>query len=138
MSNEIDKKDGITKLCSQAIDIIFISNPRRTSFGVLLGIVLKGGTDIAMQVLDKQFDTTYIFWISLGILLFHIPDSFLHHRIDEKLETEMYYLLEAQKHGEFTATEKRAQWRDFIRLIHKFEFDNQEDAENKDTDIASV
>ena len=31
----------------------------------------------------------------------------------------MHYLLEAQKHGGFSEDEKRSQWRQFIKLIHK-------------------
>ena len=31
----------------------------------------------------------------------------------------MYYIREAQKYGNFSETEKRAQWRHFIELVHE-------------------
>lgn len=143
MSNGIDIADRITKLCSKALDIIFISSPKRTSFGVLLGVIFKGGTDIILQLIDKPISTTYFFWISIGVLLLHIPDFCLKHRVDEELETMMHYLLEAQKHGEFTQTEIRTQWRQFIKLIHErtvasIETGKKEKTEDKSTDTAPV
>lgn len=126
MSNGIDQKDKISKILSRSIDIIFISSPKRTSFGILLGVVCKGGTDIICQIINKSLDTTYIFWICAGILVLHVPDFFLKHRIDEKLETEMHYLLEVQKYGNLTQTEMRSQWRQFIKLIHERAIANDE------------
>lgn len=119
MSIGINEKDELTKLFSKAIDIIFINSPQRTSFGILLGIVCKEGTDIIFQLKGISLDIKYTLFICAGILLFHIPDFFFKHRIDEDLETQMHYLLEAQKHGRFSANEKRSQWRQFIKLIHK-------------------
>lgn len=141
VSSGIDKKDQMTKLCTKAIDIIFISSPQRTSYGILLGVALKGGSDIILQLVGKSLDIYYAFCICLGILLFHLPNLFLRHRVDENLETAMHYLIEAQKYGDFSATEKRAQWREFIRLIHeKVIADNESDkqTENESVDSAHV
>lgn len=55
----IDEKDKLTKLFSKAIDIIFINSPQRTSFGILLGIVCKGGTDIIFQLNKISLDIKY-------------------------------------------------------------------------------
>lgn len=133
----INEKDQITKLFSKAIDILFINNPQRTSFGILLGIVCKGGTDIALQIIGTSLNITYLLCISAGILILHIPDIFSKHRIDEELETQMHYLRKAQKYGDFAPAEKRSQWRQFIKLIHK-KADKDAKVEDSSIDVAQV
>lgn len=121
----LDTKDKLTYIFSRAIDLLFLSNPQKTSLGVLLGVIIKGGIDIFCQVYDQIYNQqlvlniSYSFCIVCGIFLLFIPHLFSKHRIDEDLESLMQYLRKAQKYGNFTETEKRAQWRDFVQLVFK-------------------
>lgn len=118
-----DTKDKLTYIFSRAIDLLFFSNPQRTSLGVLLGVIVKGGIEIFCQVYEQIYkqqivlNISYPFCIGCGIFLLFIPHLFSKHRIDEDLETLLQYLRKAQKYGNFTEAEKRTQWRDFVQLV---------------------
>ena len=117
--NNIDTQDKFTQHLSKAIDTLFISNSKKTSLGLLLGVVIKGIIYIILQFLESTLDVPYVFCICIGILLLHSPSVFSKHNIDVDLETQMHYLRKAQKYGNFSETEKRAQWRHFIELVHE-------------------
>lgn len=119
MLNNFDITDKLTYYSSRSIDILFVGNPQKTSLGFLLGIVFKGGTDILFQFTGITFNLPYLFCICFGIILLHFPSIFSKHKIDEELETQMYYLRQAQKHGNFSEAEKRRQWRQFVELVFK-------------------
>lgn len=130
MLNNFDTTDKLTYYFSRSIDTLFAGNPQKTSLGIFLGIVCKGGTDILFQFIGITFNFSYLFCISLGIILLHLPSIFSKHKIDEELETMMYYLRQAQKHGNFSESEKRLQWRQFVELVFKKTAENLEAAKS--------
>jgi len=111
-------KDAISKVLSRVLDILFVTNPKNTSLGVLFGIVIKQATDLIFYAFAITVRLSYVLCIAAGAFGFNIPSLFRDHRIDESLETAMHYITIGQKKGNFTAEEKRKQWRDFVILVN--------------------
>lgn len=112
-------KDAISKFFCRAMDILFVSNPKNTSLGVLFGVIVKQVSDLIFNALNIIIRLSYILCISLGVFSFNIPSLFRKHKVDESLEAAMYYISKAQNNGKFSAKEKREQWRDFVNLVNE-------------------
>ena len=117
MRNKLDSFDAVTKIITKAIDFIFVSNPRKTSLGILFGIIVYGILEVIFTITKLGFSVPLYLCIAGGMFVFNINNIFSKHRIDEDLETQMYYLKEAQKNGNFTPTEKRHQWREYVQIV---------------------
>lgn len=118
--NKLDKVDKATSFMERALDMLFIRNPSKTGLGVLLGVVLHTISENAIRIFKITVTLPIYFWIAVGILSLNIRNIvFAKHTIDEELEIRMHYIKEAQKNGNFTKSEKRQQWRNFIALVNK-------------------
>lgn len=117
--NKLDKADKTTSLVERALDMLLIRNPTKTGLGILIGVVLHTVSDNLIRVTKIAVTLPIYFWIALSILALNFHNLFTHHAIDEELETQMHYIEEVQKKGNFTEREKRQQWRDYVSLVYK-------------------
>ena len=117
--NKLDKVDEATSLAERALDMLLIRNPTKTGLGVLLGVVLYTVSENAIRILKITVTLPIYFWVALSILALNFRNLFTHHAIDEELETKMHYIKEAQKNGNFTKSDQRQQWRNFIALVNQ-------------------
>jgi hypothetical protein len=71
--------DTLTSFVTRAADVLFVQNPRGTSFGVFVGIVLHGATRLfapALQGLRNWIAlerVSVLFWVGAGIVAFNLP-----------------------------------------------------------------
>lgn len=101
----------------------FAYSPRRTPLdvvlGVLFGVVLHTVSENVMRFTELDLALPFYFWIAFGILALNFRNPFAKRAIDKELETQMRYIKKAQKNGNFTESEKRQQWRNFIALVNQ-------------------
>lgn len=140
MLSNLDLYDKVTQIFSRAVDILFINNPQKTSLGVLFGIIIKGTIDIIFQITQYSLNISYVFCICSGIFILHFPSIFSKHRVNEEIETQMHYLRELQKNGNFSDAEERAQWRRLVELVYQktsieLENTNQKNSEDSKNTI---
>ena len=117
--NKLDKVDEATSLAEKALDMLLIRNPTKTGLGVLLGVVLHTVSENVIRFAKFSVTLPIYFWVALSILALNFRNLFTHHAIDEELETKMHYIKEAQKNGNFTKSDQRQQWRNFIALVNQ-------------------
>ena len=117
--DKLDMMDKITNLAGKAFNMLFIRNPTKTSLGVLLGVILHTIFDNIIRLAKVALTFSIYFWIALSVFALHFRSLFTPHAIDEELETQMHYIEEVQKKGNFTEREKRQQWRNYISTIYK-------------------
>ncbi|NSB12148.1 hypothetical protein [Clostridium beijerinckii] len=114
-----DNGDVLTKLISKSTNFLLINNPKATSMGVLFGVFLCNLGKSVLKYLEINFELSYWICMPLTIVLFNIPNLFRKHDINPEIETMMNYVKKAQKEGNFTASEKRQQWRNVVETINK-------------------
>ena len=117
--NKLDKVDEATSLAEKALDMLLIRNPTKTGLGVLLGVVLHTVSENVIRFAKFSVTLPIYFWVALSILALNFRNLFTNHAIDEELETKMHYIKEAQKNGNFTKSDQRQQWRNFIALVNQ-------------------
>src|SRR5437763_1479235 len=77
--------DGLTANFKRAADVLFILNPRGTSIGVMLGILLHGVALVFSPVFQRHRDVLDVaqvsvyHWIAGGIVVLNLP-TFLRRR----------------------------------------------------------
>lgn len=118
--NRLDKVDKATSLAEEALTMLTGRNSTKTGLGVLIGVVFYTISDNVIRVTKAVITLPIYFWIALGILSLNFRNLFFAQRtIDEELEVKMHYIEEAQKRGNFTKSEQRQQWRNFIALVNQ-------------------
>lgn len=141
MPSNFDIKDQISSAISQALNWIFIKYPQRTGLGVVLGVVLKEGINIALQYEKVNIELSMLLCVCAGILIMHIPTIFSKPIKNDEIEAAIYYFKKVQKAGNFSESEKRQQWQTLIELIYKKVSDQpegQEDTEDSESDTVTA
>ncbi|MCC0091185.1 hypothetical protein [Aeromonas veronii] len=95
------KTEQMTVLVRKAINILFVSNPRGTSLGVLSGIVIDGFISLFNPFLKTiaVINISLIkLWhlIGLGVFLFNIMPFLNRHKVDPSIDEAISYI-ETQK-----------------------------------------
>ncbi|MFM5740416.1 hypothetical protein ACET6T_17020 [Aeromonas veronii] len=95
------KTEQMTVLVRKAINILFVSNPRGTSLGVLSGIVIDGFISLFNPILKTiaVINISLIkLWhlIGLGVFLFNIMPFLNRHKVDPSIDEAISYI-ETQK-----------------------------------------
>jgi hypothetical protein len=112
MSPNIITKDMLSGFVKRATDILFVMNPKGTSVGVVLGIVLNGLTTLFKPSLEKQQVVDFskvntIYFIFFGIFVFNLPGAFRRNELDPKIETALKAIRDGRKKGELTQVQAR-------------------------------
>ena len=118
MSDKLDFAARVTAAMSKAIDALFVGNPIKTAFGVLIGLLFKGLVDFAFEILNFEHQLPYLVSVPGGVLLMHKANVTKKYNYDEGVETAIHYLEELQAKGNFTEAEKRRQWRRLVEQVY--------------------
>lgn len=91
-----------TELARKSINILFVSNPRGTSIGVLVGVLLEGVLGLFSPVL-KSIEAINLgaikMWhlIGLGVISMNLPDYLRRNDIDPSILNAIKYIEDQKK-----------------------------------------
>lgn len=102
MNNSLD---SITKLINQCINLVFLSNPFRTSMGIILGVTIKEFTPIFSELTTNTFNLdiskiSVLGWMTLCVFIFNF--KFLiqkNSKISPEAERTFNLIQEARRAG---------------------------------------
>jgi hypothetical protein len=102
MSNE-----DITELFRKSINILFVSNPRGTSIGVLLGVVLDGVLGVFSPLLKSVEALSFSaikMWhlIGFGVISMNAPGYLRRNEVDPSILKAIKYIEDQKKNGRIT------------------------------------
>lgn len=124
----MDKFDTLSKTLSNALNFLFLHNPKYTSFGIVFGVFLYGIRGFFVLNIPSIDKIEWYAFIALGVMLFNIPNISKKYNMNPSIETHIAYLQKIQKEGNFSEKEKRQQWRDLITTltnnVHQNDSDN--------------
>lgn len=98
----------ITRLISRAINVLFLSHPQRTSFGILLGVTINGAIKAFRVYLERSTDINYDAFdlttcICFSLVIIHIKTIINYIRngsqLNEELEKIFYMIYLLKKEG---------------------------------------
>lgn len=98
---------------------LFVDSLKKSSLGILLGVVGYTVYENVMRFTDIELALPIYFWIAAGVLALNLLNLLFTPRIERELKIQMRYIKEAQKNGNFTPSEQRQQWRNFIALVNQ-------------------
>lgn len=98
---------------------LFVDSLKKSSLGILLGIVGYTVYENVVRFMDIELALPIYFWIAAGVLALNLLNLLFTPRIERELKIQMRYIKEAQKNGDFTPSEQRQQWRNFIALVNQ-------------------
>ncbi|CAK2367960.1 hypothetical protein [Vibrio sp. 10N.222.55.B11] len=117
--------EQVTVLVRKAINILFVSNPRGTSLGVLSGIVLDGLIGLFNPFL-KSVSIINIglikFWhlIGLGVFLFNILPFLNRHKVEPSINEAISYIEKQKQLGSIDEWQAKQMYRN----LHSKVLDN--------------
>ncbi len=95
--------DQITELARKSINILFISNPRGTSIGILIGVVLDGLNGFISPALNTAWTSasSIELWhfIGLGIVSMNLPSYLRRKEIDSSIINAISFIEEQKAKG---------------------------------------
>jgi hypothetical protein len=103
-SNSVKKlADIFTSLLKRAVDMLFVLNPKGTSVGAFLGIVLDGVLAFFSPALKRlsSYDITAVrtyHLIAAGVLLLNIPILFRRRELPQEVENALEAIRRAKPH----------------------------------------
>lgn len=65
--------DHVSLVVARAIDVLFVQNPRGTSFGAVCGVAAKGIIQVLGGIAEKYAELSIFYFIAAGIALANIP-----------------------------------------------------------------
>lgn len=114
-------QDKATELARRAINILFVSNPKGTSIGVLVGVILHGIIGVlspALKTIEWLNMGALQLWhlICLGVATMNIPPYLKRHEIDPSIQSAFEYIKLQQDNGNISEWQARQM---YINLSHK-------------------
>ncbi|EQA7395492.1 hypothetical protein ACYEVY_003481 [Vibrio cholerae] len=116
------KSEQMTVLVRKAINILFVSNPRGTSLGVLSGIVLDGFISLFNPFL-KSITVINIglikLWhlIGLGVFLFNIRPFLNRNKVDPSIDEAISYIETQRKLGRIDEWQAKQMYRNLHNKV---------------------
>ncbi|MCD6724107.1 hypothetical protein LT012_11645 [Vibrio cholerae] len=116
------KSEQMTVLVRKAINILFVSNPRGTSLGVLSGIVLDGFISLFNPFL-KSITVINIglikLWhlIGLGVFLFNIRPFINRNKVDPSIDEAISYIETQRKLGRIDEWQAKQMYRNLHNKV---------------------
>ena len=116
--------DKITAFLYKAIDILLIRNPEKTSYGIVLGIVLIGVRELMTnlttgKVMNAIQSINLLSTFCFGILLVRIDVIFKRQPVDKATMIKLNTIKAIINEGNFSETEKRKLFREFIQRVYE-------------------
>lgn len=96
--------DELSELARKAINILFVSNARGTSIGILIGVVLDGLIGLFSPIL-KAIEWLSIssikIWhlIGLGVVCMNLPSYLMRKKIDPSIENAITFIEDEKAKG---------------------------------------
>jgi hypothetical protein len=96
------KQDELTEFFRKSINILFVSNPRGTSIGVLIGVVLDGVIGLVSPLLKTieaiNFSAIKIWHlIGVGVVSTNLPSYIRRKEVDQSILNAIEYIEEQKK-----------------------------------------
>lgn len=104
--------DEITEVFRKAINILFVSNPRGTSIGVLIGVILDGLLGLfspALKAIEILNIGVVKMWhlVGLGVASMNLPSYLRRNEIDPSISSAVKYIEDQKKNGRITEWQAR-------------------------------
>jgi hypothetical protein len=96
------KNEELTEFLRKSINILFVSNPRGTSIGVLTGVVLDGLLGLlspALKAIEALNFSAIKMWhlVGLGVISTNLPSYLRRKEIDQSILNAIKYIEEQKK-----------------------------------------
>ena len=97
-------QESVTEFIRRSINILFVSNPRGTSLGVLIGVVLDALLGLASPILKAVEALNFgaiKMWhlIALGVVSMNLPSYLRRKEVDQSIVKAIEYIEEQKKNG---------------------------------------
>ena len=112
-------KDKVTEYIGKSLNILFISNPKRTSMGILLGVFIDTVRNLftpllkTIKYMDVQAVSTFNLMIS-GVFLVNLPLIFKLEKFPPEVERTLMLIKVAKKDGSISQIERRQMYRNLF------------------------
>ncbi|MCR8923795.1 hypothetical protein NO559_13520 [Dasania sp. GY-MA-18] len=95
-------EEGITEFFRKSINILFVSSPRGTSIGVLIGVILDGLLGLAYPLVKSieflNFSAIKMWHlIGLGVVSIHLPSYLRRKEVDQSILNAIKYIEDQKK-----------------------------------------
>jgi hypothetical protein len=119
---KIDRIDWLTSIASRVLDILLMKYPTRTG----LGLVLGGFFSFAVQLFAPALRSIKFMdfagspwwgWLSLGVIVMHVPTAVSAFRQKPIGNDAIDQAMELIERGNFSAAEKRRQYRQLVEKV---------------------
>jgi hypothetical protein len=96
--------DFLTRLSKQVLDILLLSNPFRTSMGLLFGVILWGFmpafSPVIKEVTRLDFSSVHpVAWVCFGVFTINLKALLFKRKIPRRAEETLALIEEARKAG---------------------------------------
>ncbi|MCO7519197.1 MULTISPECIES: hypothetical protein [unclassified Pseudomonas] len=114
-------QDNTTEFIRRALNILFVSNPKGTSLGILVGVVLHGIFGIFSPIL-KTFEllnfSSLKLWhfIGLGVTATNIAPYLKRHEVDPTIQSALEYIKQQLAEGNIAEWQAKKM---YITLLEK-------------------
>lgn len=97
-------QESVTEFIRKSINILFVSNPRGTSLGVLIGVILDALLGLASPILKTVEALNFgaiKMWhlIALGVGSMNLPSYLRRKEVDQSIVKAIEYIEEQKKNG---------------------------------------
>lgn len=97
-------QESVTEFIRKSINILFVSNPRGTSLGVLIGVILDALLGLASPILKTVEALNFgaiKMWhlICLGVFSMNLPSYLRRKEVDPSIAKAIEYIEEQKKNG---------------------------------------
>lgn len=130
--------DKAWQYIQRVLNMLLVTNPKGTSIGALLGVVLNGITRVfAPAFKHLKFinlsNVNLLYYIALGTLITNVQKLFTRPKFDENIEGVFLFIRQAKKEGKLSDSEIRQMYRKlFVEVLEKVKL-----AKNVEGEIAS-
>lgn len=130
--------DDLSVLFRKAINVLFVSNPRGTSLGVVLGVLLEGLMGVFLPAIQSlvflNFDKLRMWhYISFGVLAMNMPSFLKRDKVSPSIVNYLRFIKEQEKMNNISPKRAEELYNElFAKLLEDVAFQPQEDlGENK-------
>jgi hypothetical protein len=133
-----DLEDKASAFASRAIDLLFVVNPKGTSLGVALGVVLNGVIALFNPILSqiKSISIGAInIWheVFFGVFIFNIRPYIRRNKVDDKLHEALEYVRKLEKENKITKVRASHMYNEILKeLIRQVTLDGTHEKQKKD------
>lgn len=114
--------DSTTELIRRALNVLFVSNPKGTSLGVLIGVVLHGLFGIltpALKAIELLSFSSLKLWhfICLGVAATNMPTYLKRHKVDPSIQSALEYIKQQQAEGNIRDWQAKKMYIDLLEKV---------------------